>query len=85
MTIHASSIADGLTRFSNLLGDDRTLLAQSFRCCIHQTLSKWNGIDSRIMNYLYLHKTQAVANYLLEGKFKSLEYVIESQTQAIRG
>jgi Tfp pilus assembly pilus retraction ATPase PilT len=82
-TMHASSIADGLSRFSKYIGDNK-LFEQAFRCCLHQTLVVRPGVSNRLLDYTFLSKTRTVSNLLQDANFKGLEQEIQTQTKHVK-
>ena len=82
-TMHASSIIDGLSRFSKYIGDNK-LFEQAFRCCLHQTLAVRPGVSNRLLEYTFLSKNRTVSNLLQDVNFKGLEQEIQTQTRQVK-
>lgn len=82
-TMHASSIANGRSRFSKYIGDNK-LFEQAFRCCLHQTLVVHPGVSNRLLDYTFLSKTRTVSNLLQDVNFKGLEQEIQTQTRQVK-
>ena len=82
-TMHASSIADGLSRFSKYIGDNK-LFEQAFRCCLHQTLAVRPGVSNRLLDYTFLSKNRTVSNLLQDINFKGVEQEIQTQTRQVK-
>ncbi len=84
-TLHAASMTDGLSRFTQLLGSNYALFEQAFRCGLHQKLSHRSGVNNRVLEYEFLANNRTVSNMLQDGNFKGLVQAAEVQTRRIKG
>jgi len=83
-TIHASNISNTLARYCSLLGNKPQLVADSLRCCIHQTLSKGDSFQTRNPTMTYLGNNNPRArNLLIDMKLIQLNQEAASQTTNI--
>jgi len=83
-TIHASSISNTLLRYCALLGNKPQLVADSLRCCIHQTLSKGSSFQTRNPTMTYLgNDNPRTKTFLLDMKIAQLNQEALNQTQTI--
>ena len=83
-TMHASSIGDGLSRFSKFLGDNgNAAISNSMRFCIHQSLSQTEDFSNRFLSLKCLYPHQSVKNVINDGNFNQLATYSDSQTSKL--
>ena len=76
-TLHAKDLISALERFANIAGaDERTLdlMSQVFRGCIWQSLEKWAGLKSRVLDAhaLFSGEDGSVESRIRAGQFSQL-------------